>query len=76
MDFRLLNLIEHCVVALMTPVLRIGESIMMNTLSCIFLAAINMVTVITHAFRVVFSSGMLAVGDCFPLTIPFCLRGY
>ena len=60
----------------MTSVSSINESIFVNALGGILFAAVNMVTVITHAFRVVFSSGMLAVGDCISLTIPFCLRGY
>ena len=69
-------LVEKSVVALMTSIPRICKSIFVDALGRIFLAAVDMVAVITHAFGVVFSSSMLAIGDYFSLTASTSLCGY
>lgn len=75
-NLRLAVLIEHSVVALVTSVPGIHERVFVNALGCILFAAVNMVAIITHAFRVMFSSSMLTVGDYFGLATSSGHCGY
>ena len=51
------------VVASLAFALRVSKSFCVNAIGCKLLASVNMVAVITHAFRVVFCIGMLAIRD-------------